>query len=169
MQLSEIFWTVRCHALLSHSVGCCYSYWTVQPQEAKLEFASSHLLRHIVTSIWTVIEIGKHTDILIILWSFPSCEEFKKFFGSCQYNWLMNVVYWSITYFLMLQKLIRLNSIKCYMSACCDYITQGLLVISRSWVVSRVSCHWGPHMCSRSLFDKFCVHSRLLPAALRIL
>lgn len=61
VQWSVIFWSVRCRASLSHCVGCYCSCWTIQLHEAKLEFAFSHLLRHIVTSIWTMIEIGKHS------------------------------------------------------------------------------------------------------------
>ena len=62
VQWSAIFWSVRCHALLSHYVGYCCFCWIIQLHETKLEFVFDHLLRHIVTSIWTVIEIGKHSN-----------------------------------------------------------------------------------------------------------
>jgi len=67
VQWSVIFWSVRCRALLSHCVGYCCSCWTIQLHEAKLEFAFSHLLRHIVTSIWTVIEIGRFVVLSALL------------------------------------------------------------------------------------------------------
>jgi hypothetical protein len=62
-------------------VGYCYFCWTIQPQEAKLELAFSHLLPHIVTSIWTLIEIGKRAggdfqQVSHVLWN--SCAECQK-------------------------------------------------------------------------------------------
>jgi hypothetical protein len=54
-------------------------------------------------------------------------------------------------------------------SASCFYVTQGLLANSRSQVASHVSCHPGLYIHNSSFFKKFYVHSRLLPAALRIL